>query len=35
MKELVDIMLNKNPDSRPDAFTLLKNDKIWNEAIKI
>jgi hypothetical protein len=28
-------MLDKNPETRPDATTLLWNEKIYNEAIKI
>jgi hypothetical protein len=28
-------LLDKNPDNRPDALTLLKIERIWREAIRI
>jgi hypothetical protein len=35
MKNLVAKLLDKNPETRPDALTLLSNDEICLEAIKI
>ena len=35
MKILLDKLLDKNPETRPDALTLLSIDKIFNEVIKI
>ena len=35
MKNLVDKLLDKNPDTRPDALTLLSIDEIFNEVIRI
>ncbi len=35
MKSLVDKMLDKNPETRPDALTLLNIDLIFNEVLKI
>lgn len=35
MKNLVDKLLDKNPETRPDALTLLCIDQIYNEAINI
>ena len=35
MREMVNRLLDKNPDTRPDAMALLLNDKIFEEAVKI
>jgi hypothetical protein len=35
MKNLVDKLLDKNPDTRPDALSLLSIDEIFNEVIRI
>ena len=35
MKNLVDKLLDKNPETRPDALTLLSIDEIFNEVIRI
>jgi hypothetical protein len=35
MKFLVDKLLDKNPETRPDALTLLGYDLIFNEVLKI
>ena len=35
MKRLLDKLLDKNPETRPDALTLLSIDEIFNEVIKI
>ena len=33
MKEMVARLLDKNPETRPDALTLLQIQEIWQEAI--
>ncbi len=35
MKRLLDKLLDKNPETRPDALTLLSIDEIFNEVINI
>jgi hypothetical protein len=35
MRDLVNQLLDKNPETRPDALTLLSIDQICLEAIKI
>lgn len=35
LKNLVDKLLDKNPETRPDALTLLSIDEIFNEVIRI
>ncbi len=35
MKELIRTLLNKNPDNRPDAASLLLRDEIKIHAVKI
>ncbi len=35
IKEMIGMLLDKNPETRPDAKTLLKNEKIFSYARKI
>ncbi len=35
MRQIVDRLLDKNPETRPDALTLLKIEEIKRKAIQI
>jgi hypothetical protein len=35
MKDMVEKLLCKDPEKRPDSFTMLNYDPIWKEVIKI